>query len=200
MENYNPPPGRPRSTPPTPGLVPPAPERKPGENWRSYNSRVQAHRRQHDPVLREQHARRLSEGLRSGHAKQHKIMADACDALNQTETRGRWYTLPMLERVTGWAQSTCSKYLAVHAIERVGIGRYYRSLLPTDKAPVVGLKPREQAARAPAPPAPVAAKPRIGRMTIEISPDEVEGLLREALGKPDIKFEWDRRAIIAREE
>lgn len=187
MDKYVAPPGRPQASPPDVAQ-------------RAQATREQWAERNADPEKKERHSRRMSEGQRAAHVKQQKLWADECDKLNLTETRGRWFTLPMLVRATGWAQSTCSAYLRGHQIDFKQEGRYYRSLLPTALVPAPGLKPRQQERLAPLKtPEPAPAKRRIGTTITRIEPDEVEELLREALGNPDVTFEWDRGAIIAKE-
>ena len=71
-----------------------------------------------------------------------------------------------------------------------------QTVLPVDALPVSEVVEAElEVIEADPPP----TKRRIGTVTIEISPDEVEELLRDALESPDVKFEWPRCTIIAKE-
>jgi len=197
--NYTPPPGRPQSVPPM--------DDKPvrDKNWRVRAGHALAARRKADPEFNALCSRRMSEGQISANIKKRKILADECDALNQTETDGRWFTLQTLELLTRWPQSTCHDYAMKHRVKQANMGRMYRFLLPHDKVPgFAAPTPRRgrPLAAVPTPvsvptPAPVA-KPRFGRHIIEIPPEDVEQLLRVELGG-NWEFEWPRVTIIAKE-
>lgn len=197
MSNYKAPPGRPQAVPP--GLFDdPEPIQREGEHHVGFGNRYRAWQRRHNPVLREQYSRRLGEGVTSGSLRTHKLMADACDKDNQTETRGRWVTQPMYMRMAGVTQSTASTFCRKHAIEKRNIGRVERYLLPFDLLPDITppAKPSEQSP-APSPKPvelPLGEETRIRR--IKISKERLEQYLTKALDLVRPSFVWYANEII----
>ena len=217
--NYTPPPGRPQSVPP--GLFetpkPPRPTRNEGEDALVFARRVRQWKYDTDPQWRLEHSQSSSAGRVDANDRYKRLAASECAKRNRTETRGRWYTTQVFQRRAKRDYEAARTYLYSHRVEHEvmsgGIAisllewkhvpnadklqtEVMQTVLPVDALPVSEVvEPVLEVIEADPPP----TKRRIGTVTIEISPDEVEELLRDALESPDVKFEWPRCTIIAKE-